>query len=852
MTATITKQPRHLREAENTYGLPAGEAIRRELVKWFRLQRKAVMTWVKTGEIEQKDLGGLVVWEPIRAVNPLPLRIRGSIPHSPIETKKEREIPGVMPLWDAFGLGDLPMSERMTPKLEAIWDTAGQKFTSTIGLDPDSWQVTNPKTQEAIQRAALDFCAETNATTSMGLNAALDATRAALSTGIIEHGEGVRELTKRIGKIFDGAEKYRARRIATSEASRAVHSAQEMQAEESEIVTGWRWLISANSCELCKTVARRAPAVKLGQAFAIVGDNPHYSTVRFPPLHPNCCLPETPIVAPIGIAGVKAHYDGPVVRVVLSDGTDVTITPNHMLLTVEGFATASSLVEGDEIVRYCGVDRMGGSIPDDDYQPTPIEDVVRSLAVSLRVTSVSMPVAPEYLHGDGAFCHGDVNVIASNRLLNHYCVPLSLEPFLNGPLCLPNVDGVSFDSEGDLIAVLFALRNATDGGMGGLRESKARLRSRSRVAVSEGIGVRPGTETSFQKSAANQRAADAESLRQCQLRFPGKIATAKIVFIDHDSLHYSGPVYDVQTALSLYYIGNGIVSSNCRCTVNAITIYDEQPKWAATLHQPEPEEQDYEPNEKPEAVKPRPKQPKTAKPKPAAPVKIREPKPNGPPVSGGVEVTVKTPALERAVRSALDLIDGIHGDGNLPKIPIVETKSGTSLGRLKVNGNTLKPIDITIHKAGDRPRMTTAHEMGHYLDWSGIKSSHRTATGGIDYRKDPRFKQLIEALDKSEAGKALAKLETQHSVQYTQGTITSQVKIDKKYLAYLRSDEEVWARAYSQYIATKSQDPGMMAELEHTIRFGQQRVYTEQWQHDDFKPIVKEFDRLFKSLGWIK
>lgn len=44
----------------------------------------------------------------------------------------------------------------------------------------------------------------------------------------------------------------------------------------------------AHNCSLCETIARRAPAVRLGQPFAVIGTNPTYSEIRFPPAHPHC------------------------------------------------------------------------------------------------------------------------------------------------------------------------------------------------------------------------------------------------------------------------------------------------------------------------------------------------------------------------------------------------------------------------------------------------------------------------------------------------------------------------------------------------------------------------------------
>ncbi len=530
------------REAKNTYRLPQGEAIRKELGKFFRAQRLAILDWLATGK---KDMG-----------DPLP---------------------DAFPDWNDFGLGNLAMSERMAPKLEAIWDEQGAKFTAKIGLDANDWEVNNPHVADAIDKASLDFCTSTNETTSLDLEDALAKTREALKASLIEKGESVAVLTKRIKAIFDGAETWRARRIATSEASRATHAAQEMAAAASGVVTGWELLISEDACPLCQTIKRRVPAVKLGQAFAVIGTHPSYATIKHPPLH-----------------------------------------------------------------------------------------------------------------------------------------------------------------------------------------------------------------------------------------------------------------------------------VSCQCSMNEILDIDKQPKWVKTLHDPVPEEEDYAPGEAPESARPKkPAPPKAVKPKPAAPKKVKPLVPAGKPVGEALAVAPDfSPNMQRQIKGAKDAIDKVHGDGNLPKIPIEKINKGPNAGQMTVVKG--KPTKIDIHTHTETPRITAAHEIGHFLDWSGIEAKHRGSLGQIDYRKDPRFNGFLEAVDKSDTIQSLKDVRLKESVTVVQGKLTSTCKVDKRYVNYLLQDHEVFARAYSQWIATRSEDPEMMAELSHMIRFGEKRTYKDQWDHDDFKPIAAEIDKLFKGLGWLR
>jgi Phage Mu protein F like protein len=239
---------------KNIHKLPRGDRLRREVVAVFRSQRRAILRFLKTGR-------------KAHAAGPLP---------------------AAWPDWHDFGAGALDLADRMAPLLSLTWDAAGSKFLSKIGLDPDAWDVTNPHLARVIDEAALAFCDSMNATTSKSLDVALAETRAALHEGVVKEGESVEQLTKRINAIFDGAERWRARRIAQTETSRAVHAAQEAAAIQSGVVTGWEWLLSGDACPMCVAIAARARFVRLGHAFAVIGENPHYSQVKFPPAHPHC------------------------------------------------------------------------------------------------------------------------------------------------------------------------------------------------------------------------------------------------------------------------------------------------------------------------------------------------------------------------------------------------------------------------------------------------------------------------------------------------------------------------------------------------------------------------------------
>lgn len=247
----------------NTYGLPEGGPIAKELRRWFKRQRRAVL----------EALQGSF----------LPV-------HFPLLGRRE---------WVD------PMSAAMVPLLAPYWNKSYQESKGRLSRGRAlAESVVNPHLRQQIERQSFNFCKSTNESTSRKLEDALDALKHELIQGLVEKGEAIPQLARRVKDIFGGLTESQATTIAATEASRAIHAAQEQAALESGVVAGKEWLISADACELCQMVATEVKQVRLGQAFAVVGDHPEYSTVMHPPLHPNCRCSLIDVLKP--------EYGGPV------------------------------------------------------------------------------------------------------------------------------------------------------------------------------------------------------------------------------------------------------------------------------------------------------------------------------------------------------------------------------------------------------------------------------------------------------------------------------------------------------------------------------------------------------------
>ena len=72
--------------------------------------------------------------------------------------------------------------------------------------------------------------------------------------------------------------------------------------------------------------------------------------------------------------------------------------------------------------------------------------------------------------------------------------------------------------------------------------------------------------------------------------------------------------------------------------------------------------------------------------------------------------------------------------------------------------------------------------------------------------------------------------------------------VRKHFLRYQMREAEMFARAYAQWIATRSGSREMLRQ----VRSKAQGPYAEHWTATDFAPIGKAMDRLFATAGLLK
>lgn len=167
------------------------------------------------------------------------------------------------------------------PFIGGVLETVGSaELTELIsGVDFD---IDNPRVQAFINSNADKYSFYTN-------QATIDQLRKQLIAGV-KLGESIPELTKRVNKVFQFAEKYRATRIARSEMIRSGSAGAEFAYTQSGVCKGKEWLISADACELCVPMSGKKAG--LGKSFNTSGIDANLDYTEgempYPPLHPNC------------------------------------------------------------------------------------------------------------------------------------------------------------------------------------------------------------------------------------------------------------------------------------------------------------------------------------------------------------------------------------------------------------------------------------------------------------------------------------------------------------------------------------------------------------------------------------
>jgi hypothetical protein len=276
--------------------------------------------------------------------------------------------------------------------------------------------------------------------------------------------------------------------------------------------------------------------------------------LREPIAHPNAIFAGTRVCV-VGrlTRAYRARWSGPAIRLRTARGAELTISPNHPVLTSRGWIPAKAVHQGDYVIHHLALRgndaaASGARVPRLDLQDAeaPVEQVFEAL---LAVSGYARVVAtPTHFHGDGNFCQGEVDIVGPDGLLTD-------EP--KAAAFQETGEPVLVEADAELQAL--ARKRATRLPLPGIPLTAPSGMGRSNIGRVG--GPTPQRDPGFPEAIPDDAVADAALLRELQRRGARKVALDQVTEVaDIDAV--VGHAFDLETA-SRSYFADGLLVHNC-------------------------------------------------------------------------------------------------------------------------------------------------------------------------------------------------------------------------------------------------------------------------------------------------
>ena len=213
-----------------------------------------------------------------------------------------------------------------------------------------------------------------------------------------------------------------------------------------------------------------------------------------------------------------------------------------------------------------------------------------------------------------------------------------------------------------------------------------------------------------------------------------------------------------------------------------------------------------------------------------------------------------------------DLLQRTAKPGQLPfERSRSEVRSG---GYWQLNGDGAKKIGLDLTETGygagqdpPHPQMTTVHEVGHFLDnvlfgdpsTGGRASMGRGArvgpSGNAVVNLDQQFEDVIVAMRESVDYQMLL---GQNLGYFTVEGLSGHFEYPARAAMRVRQPVEMFSRGYAQWVALRSGNATIRAQIDHRNTLADRGAPHMQWGWDEFEPIAGAYDRLFQAAGLLR
>lgn len=266
-------------------------------------------------------------------------------------------------------------------------------------------------------------------------------------------------------------------------------------------------------------------------------------------------VPVTMASPPMG--GFRRIYSGEVLTIQMSSGRQLTVTPNHPILTKQGWVQANLLRPTDNLFSSKWADGSAPSVPYIRNGPSTAEQVFDALAET--GASQWRRDARMNFHGDGK-C-GQVQVVTSPWGLGLETESVQTKPFLENEFIGSDPTGFLQRSSKETLINRF-LRGAAApiGSMGRTNDRLDLLRSHARKLHLANFWHAPQGRPQGEKPRLHCLPANPIPSGQRLDSFSGEIIADQILRISVH--HVAAPVYNFSTREG-WFLAGGIITHNC-------------------------------------------------------------------------------------------------------------------------------------------------------------------------------------------------------------------------------------------------------------------------------------------------
>jgi hypothetical protein len=340
--------------------------------------------------------------------------------------------------------------------------------------------------------------------------------------------------------------------VRVTEAQKAKRSTKLREAADAG-ATEKSWV--GGTCDVCQ---------ENGDAGWIDMDDQFPSGDDEPPAHPNCVLADTFVLATGITAQFRRWYEGSIYILRFGDAPELSVTPNHPILTRRGWVAASGLQVGDDVIQRVSPTAPFPSPlghPHDDYMESSIENVADTLLLAGGVRSCGVPTAPEAFHGDSSYNKVDVVYAAGSLPIN---ASQSSENSVNLGLAGGHRLRRTLASLSPLKFLFQRVDTTPNGGVSGCGARGTFYRG-----ISGGAHNAGGAQAALNKPSEipvlhNSLSGDSDTPRDIEDAFPFQMRVVKLTNIKISTFH--GFVYNLSTR-SGFFFANSILVHNCDCEI---------------------------------------------------------------------------------------------------------------------------------------------------------------------------------------------------------------------------------------------------------------------------------------------